>query len=442
MLKDLRLNRNQRGVTVVLVAILMVVFLGFAALAVDISHLYVVRNELQNAADAGALAGARVLYNNEGTAVNPGANQVGHDAAEANRSENTPVEVNWIGGNEGDVQRGHWSFGIGSLPRGFYFNDSLLPVDLWNATTQELDQNLNFINAVKVTTRREATPAASFFARIFGYQNFPVNAEAVAYIGFAGTITPWTLDQPIAICQQAVLNDDGEYDCSTGRMINSGGQGETHNTAAWTNLSQPCSTANVPSVRPLVCGEGNPAPVYLGNGIGAVNGMQTTVFNQFRDCWTRGLYDTDGDNIPDTPIDTDGDGIPDQPWKITLPVVCCGDYSNGICTDTLTVGNCMVVLGAVEIQVLWITESGTGQVTVPRRMGNWSCPSGTDTECWNSFIGPIEQGGFNLRNWDGSPAQLQQKSIYIKPDCIPHIPEGNTGGQNFGILARIPALVK
>ncbi len=436
MFKDHSLNENQRGVTVVLVAILMVVFLGFAALAIDISHLYVVRNELQNAADAGSLAGARVLYNDEGTAVNPLANQVGHDAAEANRSENTSVEVNWTGGNEGDVQRGHWSFGIGSLPKGFYPNDSVVPVHLDGVSTQELDQNSNFINAVKVTTRRETSPAASFFARIFGYQNFPVNAEAVAYIGFAGTILPWTLDQPIAICSAAILNN-GEYDCSTGRMINSGGRGATHNTAGWTNLSQPCRTANVPSVKPLVCGEGNPAPVSLGNGIGAVNGMEETVFGQFRDCWTRGSYDTDGDNKPDSPIDTDGDGIPDQPWKITLPVVCCGDYSNGICTDTLTVGNCMAVLGSVEIQILWVTESGTGNVTVPRKMGDWRCGSGTDAECWSRFA-----DNFHLKNWDGSPAQLAQKSIYLLPDCTPHIPEGNTGGQNFGILARIPALVK
>ncbi len=441
MFEDHGFNRNERGVTVVLVAVLMVVFLGFAALAVDISHLYVVRNELQNAADAGALAGCRVLYNDEGTAVNPLANQVGHDAAEANRSENLAVEVNWTGGNVGDVQRGHWSFGIGSLPRGFYPNDSLLPTDLWNVSTRELDENPNFINAVKVTARREASPAASFFARILGYLNFPVNAGAVAYIGFAGTIQPWTLDQPIAICSGSILND-GEYTCSTGRMINSGSTGgpgaSSHNTAAWTNLSQPCSTANVPSVRPLVCGEGNPAPVTLGNGIGTVNGMETTVFNQFRDCWTRGSYDTNGDNIPDSPIDTDGDGIPDQPWKITLPVVCCGDYSNGVCTDTLTVGNCMTLIGSVEIQVLWITQSGMGSVTVPRKMGSWSCPSGsTDAQCWTSFT-----SNFSLKNWDGSNAPLDQKSIYFLPDCAPHIPEGNTGGQNFGVQARIPVLVK
>ena len=45
----------------VLIAILMFVFLGFAALALDLSHLFVAKNELQNAADAGALAGATVF---------------------------------------------------------------------------------------------------------------------------------------------------------------------------------------------------------------------------------------------------------------------------------------------------------------------------------------------------------------------------------------------
>ena len=51
---------DEQGVTAVIVTILLIVFLGVAALAIDIGHLYVVRNELQNAADAGALAGAKI----------------------------------------------------------------------------------------------------------------------------------------------------------------------------------------------------------------------------------------------------------------------------------------------------------------------------------------------------------------------------------------------
>ena len=45
----------------------------------------------------------------DGTLVNVGANQIGYNAAIANISENSPVEV-LGGGNGGDVERGHWSF--------------------------------------------------------------------------------------------------------------------------------------------------------------------------------------------------------------------------------------------------------------------------------------------------------------------------------------------
>jgi Flp pilus assembly protein TadG len=47
--------KNKRGAVAVIVAILLAVLIGFTALSVDVGHLYVVHNELQNAADAGAL---------------------------------------------------------------------------------------------------------------------------------------------------------------------------------------------------------------------------------------------------------------------------------------------------------------------------------------------------------------------------------------------------
>ena len=84
----------------VLVAICIFMIIALTALAVDIGHLVVTKNELQNAADAGALAGARVLYLNDGSAVNPGANQAATAAAVANASDNTAVEV-----GAGDVLR-------------------------------------------------------------------------------------------------------------------------------------------------------------------------------------------------------------------------------------------------------------------------------------------------------------------------------------------------
>jgi len=77
---------DQRGVTAIVIALVMVLFVGVAALALDIGHLYLVKNELQNAADAGCLAGARFLYINDGENVNVGANEIAYQAAISNKS--------------------------------------------------------------------------------------------------------------------------------------------------------------------------------------------------------------------------------------------------------------------------------------------------------------------------------------------------------------------
>jgi hypothetical protein len=54
-------GRSEEGQTLIYVAVAMVALLGLAALAIDGGHLYAERRAMQNAADAGALAGAREL---------------------------------------------------------------------------------------------------------------------------------------------------------------------------------------------------------------------------------------------------------------------------------------------------------------------------------------------------------------------------------------------
>jgi hypothetical protein len=60
-----RLGSDERGMVVLLVAMLLVAFLGFAALVVDLGILFVIRGELQNAADAAALAGVVELVDSD-----------------------------------------------------------------------------------------------------------------------------------------------------------------------------------------------------------------------------------------------------------------------------------------------------------------------------------------------------------------------------------------
>ena len=415
--------RDQQGVTVVLVALLMFVFLGIAALVIDISNLYVVRNELQNAADAGALAGARFLYNDDGTALNTGANGFAYAAATANKAiamtGAIAVDVNWDSANDniGDVQRGHWSFGLGDLARGFYPNNSPDPVNLANVSTEELDVDTNFINAVRVVARRQATPVAAFFARIFGHENFELSAEAVAYIGFCGDINPHDVDQPIAICKDSILQD-GNYSCNIGRMINSGQSVDSNETGGWTSFSQdsPClGGTNSREVTNLICGQGNEETINFGEDVATNGGEIQSAFNALISCW-----ETNSESRT-------------RSWNLTLPVVECP--GNNMTT-------CQRVVGVVNLNIVWITEAGEdpNYLNAPRQMDGWSSDDPDGRVRWASFIS--EEFGFNLKNVDGSPAPYSKKSIYFKPDCSYHEPEGITGGENFGVLARIPVLVK
>ena len=64
-----RKSQRQRGQAVVLVALMMVALVAFAGLALDGAQVYMMRRGMQNAADAGALAGANEMGNKSPSGV-------------------------------------------------------------------------------------------------------------------------------------------------------------------------------------------------------------------------------------------------------------------------------------------------------------------------------------------------------------------------------------
>ncbi len=64
-------RHNECGQTIAIVAVSMVSFLAMAALAIDLTTLYVARGEIQRAADSAALAGAKAFVDS-GVTSNPG----------------------------------------------------------------------------------------------------------------------------------------------------------------------------------------------------------------------------------------------------------------------------------------------------------------------------------------------------------------------------------
>jgi len=457
--------RNQNGGVIVLVAVSMFVLLGFAALAIDVGHLVVARNELQNAADAGALAGAQVLYNVNGTVIDTGANQVGYDTARANNSDKVAVDVNWNPGQNvgSDMERGHWSFGWGASPRGFYPSDSTTVISLPGLSDAELDGYDGqggrpvFINALRAVARRQVaggTPILSFFARILGYESFELSADAVAYRGFAGKLLPGDVDLPIAICEESVPNGD----CNIGRFINSGQAVEGHETGGWSDFNQEDAClggTNANAVKNLVACDGGVNDLIINAGEpmatngGDIQSAFNILINRWKTCATNSVFDADGNEIGRTPIDiidADGnpgaDGVPDLPWCTTLPIISCPGNNVGPCSN---------ITGAVKVCIVWITEAGDDPHfnNAPDHMDDWVCDEtlwnpdekpDLGEECWGQFV-----NHFNLINVPGSEppgAPYEKKGIYFKPDCTPEVLAGVSGGSNYGVLAKIPILVE
>jgi Flp pilus assembly protein TadG len=448
---------GQRGVVLILVALSLFVLLGFAAFAIDFGYAYVVRNQLQNAADASALAGASVLFRSNENCLS-GASPYscctgsGIGSCDPSKIENANVTgtaqaVAALNNNSTNpdpvltVEIGHYAFSSSQGTPGTFTaapaaSTYTQMTDWQTLSFSVLNDSPNFINAVRVTVSRTDVPR--FFSRIWGSSDLAITAQAVAYIGFSASLVPGEVDQPIAICE-AAIKDGNHYTCNVGTMLNNNTQ-----TARWTNFDQTtCKTAVPPDVSKLICGGGNPQSIKFGEGIGTTNGTQGLEVTSIYDCWKASAkYDSDGDGVPDQLLDTDGDGVPDRPWKITLPVVDCSETSSPYSQT------CLKVVGAVEVNVVWINDKNSADLSkanawYPTTMVNpntgvtWGPCSGSPTDCWNSF-----RTAFNLQNNNlTGPAQWEQKALYFLPDCKVHKPTGNTGGENFGILARYPVLV-
>ncbi len=451
---------DQSGGVLVLIALLLVVIIGMAAMALDVGHLMVVRNELRNAADAGALAGARMLYTTNAageTVINTDANLVATATTTANVSDAAAAEVL-------TVERGHWCFKncAGGATGVFTANPSttLNLGSLTGLSFMELDANTDYVNAVRVVAGRgPAIPAASFFAGIWDFTGFSLSAESIAWLGFTGE--NFHVDFPIAICRESILNNDGNFTCSHGRMINSSGKGYTTETGGWTNLDQPdtCGgAAPANEVTQLIkqgCkGPLSGYPLYAGSPMSTLGGEVQSAYTPLFDCWKSNTsLDLLGkDGIPD--------GIPDQPLGMTLPLIECGSSNPGPCNK---------LVGAINVEVLWIINQNNDQdfsdvpayYSDPETSVVFTCPAictpiddqtpcaSLATEdgrklCWANFLttyNVVDDNGNPFSAVDAANGYLQ-KNIIFKPSCSAAKPVGGPGGVAAGVPSEFPKLVR
>jgi Flp pilus assembly protein TadG len=187
--------QGAEGSIMVLTALGLVAFLGLASLAVDMGHLYVVRNELQNTADAAALAGASNLVKQEnGEAVRDpeGAQQAVMTVLQRQSEIWGQTTVEPDGRNDVNVTFGEWNIYAGN------------PDTAWTDLGSSCGAYSN-ANGVRVTIRRASGlaygPVTNFLAGIFGsqFQTSEVAASATAFLGFVTGTQTGSVTLPLAI---------------------------------------------------------------------------------------------------------------------------------------------------------------------------------------------------------------------------------------------------
>ncbi len=145
-----RLVRDRRGGVMVMVGLAFFMLFSVAGLAVDSSYLYVLKTELQGAADSAALAGSRQLPDETAARV----------IAQEYAGKNLLHAVHGNTLQDSDVIAGQWdnqtrSFSAGAAPP----------------------------NAIEVTLRRTSAngnAARTFFMRMFGFDSVDVTAVSLA----------------------------------------------------------------------------------------------------------------------------------------------------------------------------------------------------------------------------------------------------------------------
>ena len=184
---------SRPGAVIVLVAALLVAFIGFTALAVDVGYMYNARAELQNAADSAAMAAAAFLSSGAPLDAEEGVRAKAYKYALANKAagENSIID------SETDVVLGRaWMDGDTGK---YNFIESVYPWD-----------------AVKVTVRRTSDsatgPVSLFFASVFGKATADVSASATAML------VP--RDIAMTVDLSGSMNDDSELKSYRDTKIN------------------------------------------------------------------------------------------------------------------------------------------------------------------------------------------------------------------------------
>lgn len=224
---------EQQGSVTILVALATMALFGSVALAIDIGFGLVTKAELQNIADAAALAGGRELGRiYEGLAYDGQQNYVmgSTDRARIVAQASNVAQQN-TGGNQSII-----------------INDWDVRIGQWDGATSSLTVTNEAPTTVEVTARRDGLsngPLAPFFARVIGVNSINVSSKATAGLSYAKYVLGGQLDLPLALAKGWFANQPaGEY-CGTSIKFYPTGE----SCGGWNTFMQsPASQAGVEAI--------------------------------------------------------------------------------------------------------------------------------------------------------------------------------------------------
>lgn len=178
---SLKSGQRRRGAVAVLAVILLPILIMVAAVAIDIANLMLVKNELQNAADSAAQAGAQCLYP-RAECFNTTAQSPDWGTAESRAS--AAVQQNTAQGKpliSGLVASGYWN--VTGTP---HILQSL-----------PMTPTANDAPAIQVTiakrTGENSGSVVLYLAGLMGLSTADVSATAISVVTSTGSVSPGTL---------------------------------------------------------------------------------------------------------------------------------------------------------------------------------------------------------------------------------------------------------
>ncbi len=396
---------NNRGATAVIVAICLIMLVGFAALAVDVGYLYATRNELQNVADAGALAGAGFLgaqyadltyleqqaYTFARTAVVGTVNEVSHK----NRAAGVDITI----------------------------NDADITIGIWDEDATTVTPTLTAPDAVRVIARRDSSANSaitSFFARIFGVATMDVSAVATAALTGPATVADKELKTPLGLSENVFPND-----CSDEIIFSP----TTDSCAGWHNFFDP---ANANAMDEKLIG------LIKGDGDGSQD--NSCLKEPCGQAWLDTHFEMN--SVPDdatTPEATKGDDFNFQGGNIAslfLGGVLDGTYDGAYAGEVINNPKKPAPFPALFDYFRYRDGDGNDDI--------WAAtiPIYKDGETCTNPTGAMEIVGF-AKIIVKMPNPPPDTSVSVWVDCNQSFVEGRGGGGNFGNLkGTIPNLVE